>query len=119
MTPKFFQLLTNYSELCHQRMKAKGYWQPGDDTPKAMAIKLTRIHGEVSELAEVYRKGTMHNPCGKAGTGLTCEEEEFADIILQTLDAAAARGIDIGAAVWAKALFNQSRPSAKDQGKSF
>ncbi len=119
MTPDFFDQLTKYANLCHDRMEAKGYWQPGDDTPKAMAIKLTRIHGEVSELAEVYRKGSMHASCGKAGTCLSNEEEEFADIILQTLDAAAARGIDIGEAVRSKAEYNQRRPSAAQQGKSF
>jgi len=111
--------LTEFAKFQHNQMVDAGYWKPGDDTPRMMSVKMARIHGEVSELVEVYRKGKMHDPCGKAGTGLTCEEEEYADIILQTIDAAAARGIDIQAAVEAKARYNMSRETAKQQGKAF
>ena len=112
------EIITSFSQKCHEDMTEAGYWKPGDDTPRGMPVKLARIHGEISELLEVYRKGKMHDPCGKP-CGLTSEEEEFADIILQTLDAASARGIDIGAAILAKAEFNRSRPHSKQQNKAF
>lgn len=111
-------ILTSFAEQCHGEMVEAGYWKEGDDTPRMMPIKLARIHGEISELLEVYRKGKMHDPCGKP-CGLTCEEEEFADTFLQLADAAAARGIDFGAAIIAKAEYNRTRAHSKDQGKAF
>ncbi len=73
------------------------------------AIWTANITGEVSELWEAARKGTLTSQCDKA-VPLTCEEEELADIVIRALDTATARGINIGHAVLAKHYFNKSRP---------
>jgi NTP pyrophosphatase (non-canonical NTP hydrolase) len=66
------------------------------------------LHGEISELWEAARRGHLEHPCDKC-CPLTCEEEEFADIIIRVLDSSKARGIDIGKAVELKMAYNASR----------
>lgn len=72
---------------------------------------LMNIHSEVSELWEAYRKNQLEEPCDKfPKLELTCEEEEFADILIRTLDYAITRGIDIPEAIRKKSEYNESRP---------
>ncbi len=105
--------LNGLSKLAHDCAKAHGFH---DDTvtrsvTENYAIWTTNIHGEVSELWEAARNGTLAQPCDKSpALELTNEEEELADIILRTLDLAAARGIKIGQAVIHKYNFNLTRP---------
>lgn len=73
------------------------------------------IHGETSELWEAARKGQLLDTCDKK-CGLTCEEEELADIIIRALDTACARNINIGRAVLTKHEYNTTR-SHKHGGK--
>ena len=82
----------------------------------AAAVFTANLHGETSEFWEAYRKGTLNEPCDKAGKmedmglpGLTCAEEEIADVLIRTLDTAHYYGVDAAKAVATKAAFNRGR----------
>ena len=86
------------------------------DGPVSTSAYCANLHGEVSELWEAYRHGTLHSPCDKADAmkaagldPLTCLEEELADIIIRALDMAGACSVDIGKAVAVKTAFNRTR----------
>ena len=68
------------------------------------------LHGEISELWEAARKGTLSKSCDKDGCPLTCAEEELADIIIRAMDTAIALDIDLGMAICTKSLYNKTRP---------
>jgi NTP pyrophosphatase (non-canonical NTP hydrolase) len=67
------------------------------------------LHSEVSELWEAYRKQRLAMECDKHN-GMTCAEEELADIVIRAMDTAVALGVDIGSAVQRKAEYNKTRP---------
>jgi len=73
-----------------------------------MAIFLTNLTGEVSELWEVVRKGKLYEPCDK-NPELTNAEEELADILIRTLDTAKTLGVDMDRAVRLKHEVNRKR----------
>lgn len=90
---------------------AKGFRPMGRcDDREAVAVFVSNEHSEVSELWEAYRAGKLHEPCDKPGLGLTCAEEELADVVIRAMDASRALGVDLGAAVVAKHKYNLSRP---------
>lgn len=75
-----------------------------------VATHCANLHGEVSELWEAYRRGTLSEQCDKAtAEPLTCLEEELADVFIRVLDMAADYRIDIAKAVRVKAVYNASR----------
>lgn len=95
---------------------SKGFHDVEQDA-LGMPRYVANLHGEVSELWEAFRAGTLDKPCDKAdkmraaGTPvLTCAQEEIADIIIRTLDTAKALGVDVAFSVAAKDAFNQTRP---------
>lgn len=73
------------------------------------AIYVANLHGEVSELWEATRKGKLQQPCDKP-CGLTCAEEELADIVIRAMDMAYALDISLGKAIEKKAEYNRTRP---------
>lgn len=73
------------------------------------AIRCENLHGEVSELWEVYRKNKLNEKCDK-DCDLTYGEEELADIFIRCLDTAFAKGINIGRAIRIKSEYNKTRP---------
>ena len=82
-----------------------------------MAVYTANEHGEVSEMWESARAGTLGKPCDKSEKmvalgldPLTCAEEEIADIIIRAFDTAHEFGVDIAKAVRTKMLYNASRP---------
>lgn len=86
-------------------------------TPGNIAVFTANLHGEVSELWEAFRAGNLDEPCDKSEKmkklglpGLTCAEEEIADIMIRTLDTAHALDIDVAKSVAAKHLYNTTRP---------
>jgi NTP pyrophosphatase (non-canonical NTP hydrolase) len=95
------------SEIVWNIAKNRGFRSVPGDVP--LAVQLANIHGEVSELWEAYRKGTMNAPCDKP-IPLTCAEEELADIIIRVLDTAHDLQIDLDHVVRVKSRYNISRP---------
>lgn len=92
----------------HAIAASKGWHDP----PPSMSDFAANIHGEVSELFEAYRADGLAWPCDKAekmSEPLTCLEEEVADILIRTLDMAAALGVDVDRAVRVKTAFNRGR----------
>ena len=79
-----------------------------------MSEYVANIHGEVSELWEAYRNSSWHMPCNKqthgVSIGLTCAEEELADIVIRSMDVAVAINIDLGRAIKIKSDYNNLRP---------
>jgi hypothetical protein len=74
------------------------------------------IVGEVAEMFESYRSGTLNKECDKADKMrannlpvLTAEQEEIADIVIRALDYAGRFNVDIARAVEGKHLFNRTR----------
>ena len=84
-------------------------WASESLKPIRAAIFTANLHGETSELWEAARKGTLDKPCDKT-PGLTCAEEEVADIIIRALDLANFLGVDPARAIALKAEYNESRP---------
>jgi len=78
--------------------------------PANFGAWMANLHSEVSELWEAYRKGLLNEGCDKGG--LTCAEEELADIIIRAMDTAVALGVDIGTAIARKAEYNSKRPES-------
>lgn len=101
--------LTELRDAIHNWAKGKGWY----DTPASeldfIAKSVANIHGETSELWEAARKGQLHEPCDK-DCGLTCLEEEMADIIIRVLDSAGHMNVDIERAVNLKRAYNDNRP---------
>lgn len=90
--------------------RTKGFHGPTGTEKPDLATMLINIHGEVSELWEAHRRGTLNQQCDKATCEpLTSEEEELADILIRTLDLAEFRSIDIGRAVRVKMAYNVGR----------
>jgi len=83
----------------------------------AVSVYCANEHGEVSELWESFRAGTLHEPCDKAEKmkaaglpALTSAEEEIADIIIRALDTADFLGVDVARALAVKHAYNRTRP---------
>ena len=96
------------------------YLPTGQREPKSLADVATfdaNMNGEISELWEAFRAGNLDKPCDKADKmtalglpGLTCAEEEMADIAIRLFDTAEFWGVDLEKAIRIKHLFNASRP---------
>lgn len=111
--PESFAALNELADHVYETARSKGF----HDEPVPMAVSISNLHSETSELWESFRNGTLEKPCDKAEKmkalglePLTCQEEEIADIIIRALDTAKERGIDAGRAVRIKDAYNQSRP---------
>jgi len=79
----------------HDNAKAHGWWE----TPRPVPEILCLIHAEVSEALEAYRDGN-----------LLMLNEEMADIVIRTMDAAEAWGVDLLAEILRKHEKNKRRP---------
>lgn len=99
--------LAQWVEAAGQTAKDHGFHEEGaNNAPPAWC---SNLHGEVSEFWEAYRRGTLNEPCDKH-IGLTCAEEELADIVIRTFDIAFQMGIDLERAVEVKHAYNVQRP---------
>ena len=119
MNQTHINALNKLSKAAFVNALKKGFHDKDDflDEVDLYAKWMTNLHGEVSELWEAARKGSLKKYCDKysdfkvLGLGqLTCEEEELADIIIRVLDTAGARGVNIGRAVLLKMAYNATRP---------
>lgn len=104
------------AQECYDMTKSKGF-HDSDREPNRVAVYVANLHGEVSELWEAHRAGTLHQPCDKAEkmaahgiAPLTNAEEELADIVIRAFDTAVGIGVDIGSAVERKMAYNSTRP---------
>lgn len=115
------QLLINalniMAEDVHSLAALKGWYDTPETDDQFVARAVNNLHSEASELWEAHREGRLNQPCDKAAKmvelglpSLTCAEEEFADLIIRTLDDCARLKIDIGKAVSTKHLYNKTRP---------
>jgi NTP pyrophosphatase (non-canonical NTP hydrolase) len=84
-------------------------------TPERMGMFCANLHGEVSELWESCRRGTLHKQCDK-DVPLSEASEELADIIIRAMDTAVALRVNIGVAIALKSRYNESR--AHKHGKN-
>lgn len=108
------------SDQVYQNAIVKGFHEAGknENDVQRLARYTANLHGEVSELWEAARRGTLDDPCDKDATvpflggtrQLTCAEEELADIVIRAMDTARALGIRIGECVKAKHEYNLGRP---------
>ena len=79
------------------------------EIPTNFGAWCANLHSEVSELWEAYRKGQLNTECDKHN-GMTCAEEELADIVIRAMDTAVGIGVNLGESIRRKAEYNVSRP---------
>ena len=97
-------------ESIHENARNKGFHPSDESTRQFMANQCNNLHGEVSELWEAWRAGKEDELCDKKETGLTCTEEELADIVIRAFDLSKRLGFDILIAIQAKHSYNLTRP---------
>lgn len=103
-------------ELCedvHALAVSKGWWT---EDQSHIAIKGERVHCEVSELCDVFARGTEDDP-DKDCLAFSKAEIEWSDCLLRLFDIAGRYGFR-PAAVLAKLEFNRTRP-IRHGGKKF
>lgn len=105
-----------------QNSDAHGFWDTAhnlqkaeisDDLKKELmnaigAQKICLMHGELSELMEVYRKDP-DAPCEKV-PAITMAEEEAADLLIRLMDFCASMNFRLATATLLKMDFNAGRP---------
>ena len=96
------------AELVHKNAMDKGFHPSGESDAQYLAQFCNNEHGEVSELWEAWRLGKIMLMCDKR-CGLTCLEEELADIVIRALDAAERLDVDIERALLLKHEYNTTR----------
>lgn len=97
--------LKQWAEVVHHNARSKGFYGPNETAQD----HLLNLHSEVSEAHEANREGRLFGPSKKV-PGMTCAEEELADVIIRAMGIAETFGIDIESAVSRKHEFNMSRP---------
>lgn len=109
----------------HQNAVDKGFFDREETDDQFIERTCNNMHDEISELHEAWRNGNLRAPCDKASkmieaglVGLTCLEEELADIVIRAFDTAARMGVSIGTAVQQKHLYNTTRPYRHGNKKS-
>lgn len=113
--------------VCHGAAAHAGWWKnpkTGEDprsNPMCFSQKLCLIHSEISEAMEGDRKGLKDDKLPHRDM----REVELADALIRIADLAGAYGMDLGAAVAEKLLYNSSRADHKienrqqDGGKAY
>lgn len=103
------QTLTSIASEVHANAVAHGFHPEGQPLDTWLSNMCNNLTGEVSELWDAARKGGLNLPCDKP-IGLTCAEEELADIIIRACDMSKRLGVDIQRAVEVKHQYNLTRP---------
>lgn len=117
MKDEHVQALSEVAAEMYQNAKDHGFHDGDVRGAEPIGNWCANLHAEVSELWEAHRNHKLLSPCDKLETGLTCAEEEFADIVIRVMDSAVSLGIDIGKAIQAKAAYNRTR-SHRHGGKA-
>lgn len=106
----FSQYFNQVSSYCHQTSKEHGFYENGFNDGEKIAL----MHSELSECLEAVRHG---DPQSEKTPEFSNGTEELADAVIRIMDYAQAKGYNLGAAIIAKAKFNESRPFK--HGKNF
>lgn len=112
----FNEALDRLASDIYEINERKGFWDEpySDDNELTVPAKLALIVDEVSEALQVHRD-TYDDADEDPVSGMTPMQEddfaeELADILIRTLDLAAAYDLDIGDAVVYKIDKNRNRP---------
>lgn len=112
-------MITDLNELAdevHKNAREKGFHDMTQPIEVFVANQCNNLHAEVTELWDAWRAGTENSLCDKGEkmialglSGLTCTEEELADIVIRALDVSRRIDIDIVHAVNMKHRYNKTR----------
>jgi hypothetical protein len=105
------------ADAVHANAVAHGFHDPSQTEYEFLADQLNNLHDEVSELNSARRAGALHLFCDKAHKmrelgmePLTNMEEEYADILIRTLDQMRRLELDIMKCIIVKHEYNKTRP---------
>lgn len=106
-------------DICHGASARAGWWADGQgrdvrENPYCFSNKLALIHSEVSEAMEGDRKGLMDDKLPHR----EMREVELADAAIRIFDLAGAYGMDLGAAIEEKLVFNAQRADHKPENRA-
>lgn len=102
---RIIEILELYSEEANQAWESLDFEVPRFNS---------KLNSEVAEFWEAYRRTELQYLCDKkfpdgTHTGLTCAEEELADMFIVVMEMAGFLGIDIDRAVKIKSEYNKTR----------
>ena len=103
-----FETLDQISEAVYRNAWDKGFHSEEITEDAFIESACNNLHNEISELHEAWRNNKLHDTCDK-NIPLTCIEEEFADIIIRTLDNCKKLNVDIKRAIKIKHAYNKTR----------
>jgi NTP pyrophosphatase (non-canonical NTP hydrolase) len=105
-------MITDIDELAnavHDNAVRHGFHPDTELVQTFVANQCNNLHGEVTELWDAWRAGKQDEQCDK-DIGLTCTEEELADLVIRALDLSRRLSVDIVYVVNVKHEYNKTRP---------
>lgn len=104
------------TDICYGAAVASGWWhdiETGRPLDRNVGELLCLVHSEISEAMEGHRKNLNDDKLPHR----KMFEVELADAIIRICDIAGAHGLDLGAAIYEKLLFNASRADHKPENR--
>ena len=105
---KQMKTINEIADAVHQLAWDKGWHSKSEGVDAFVERMCNNLHNEISEFHEAWRNNKLFEQCDKQ-IGLTCAEEELADLIIRALDNARKLGIDIQSAIEVKHNYNKMR----------
>lgn len=106
----------NLTDICHGVAVRSGWWHDiNTDKPldRNVGELLCLVHSEISEAMEGHRKNLQDDKLPHR----KMFEVELADAIIRICDIAGAHGLDLGAAIYEKLMFNANRDDHKVESR--